>query len=372
MKIAILTQPLHNNYGGLLQNFALQNILKQLGHVPVTIDIPYTLPKWPFHIRILKYVWRLIKKVHGDRSILFCDLKRQWKFMNHPGKEQMRFINSYINRMCVIGGLNKVFCDQNKFDAYIVGSDQVWRPRFSPCFLNFFLDFTEGIKVKRISYAASFGTDKWEGEPYLTPQITALINNFDAISVREKSGIELCKSLFGAEAQWVLDPTLLLHKDVYDELLSNCERPIDKSYLAIYALDINSTIDTMIKTICKERNLIPLYIGQRSSKGFPSIESWLKGIFCSDYVLTDSFHGTVFSIMAHRPFTTVVNSGRGASRLESLLGVLGLMDRLSVNGNCFMVNKTIDYNSVDKRLVIYQKNSMQFLKQSLNGEYNLP
>lgn len=369
MKIGILTQPLHNNYGGLLQNFALHAALKQLGHEPVTIDIPYSEPKWPLHTRIIKLLWRLIKKLRGDRSVLFCDLKQQWQFMNHPGKEQTRFIDTYINILRVREGLKNGFCQEHDFDAYVVGSDQIWRPRFSPCLPNFFLDFTDGVDVKRIAYAASFGTDKWEGTVEQTPRIAQLAQRFDAISVREKTGITLCKNIFNAEAQWVLDPTLLPSKKVYDKLVATTKRPSDKPYLVIYALDINSTIDALIKQICKERNLVPIYIGQPSGDGYPSIDSWLKGIFCSDYVLTDSFHGTVFSIIAHRPFTTVVNSGRGASRFESLLGSLNLMDRMTESTNVTNINTPINYEEIDARLVGYRQLSFDFLKRALDGKY---
>lgn len=366
MKIGILTQPLHNNYGGLLQNFALQAKLKQLGHTPVTIDIPYTEPKWPLHIRIIKLLWRFIKKMRGDRSVLFCDLKRQWLFMNHPGKEQKRFIDSYINIIYVREGLKKGFCQENNFDAFVVGSDQIWRPRFSPCFPNFFLDFTEGADVKRIAYAASFGTDKWEGTAEQTPYIAQLARKFDAISVREKSGITLCKNTFNAVAQWVLDPTLLLSKREYDKLLATTKCPSEKPYLAIYTLDINSTIDALIKHICKEHNLVPIFIGQCTKDGYPSIESWLKGIFCSDYVLTDSFHGTVFSIIAHRPFTTVANAGRGASRFESLLGSLNLMNRLTKTSDVTNISTPINYDEIDAQLADYHQLSFDFLKRALD------
>ena len=369
MKVAILTQPLHNNYGGILQNFALQFVLKELGFDPVTLDVSYAQPHWSFRERFVKFVWRLIKKLCGDTNILFCDVKKQWVFMNHPGVEQVKFIENHIKTLHFENKLDGSFCSKYRMDAFIVGSDQVWRPRFSPNILNYFLDFTHGESVRRVSYAASFGIDQWEGSALETVDVLPLIRQFDAISVREKSGIKLCRNVFGVYSDLVLDPTLLVDKRVYEELLFNM-KPSSIPYLAIYVLDCSKAVKKLVNRICREKNLRPLYLGSKDKKGYPSVESWLQGIFCSDYVLTDSFHGTVFSIVGHKPFTTLLNSGRGATRFESLLGELGLMERLVIDDRCAIISTAIDYFAVDKKLADLKEKSICYLKRNLNGRDN--
>lgn len=367
MKIAILTQPLHNNYGGILQNYALQVVLKKLGHDPTTLDIAYKQPEWPFHIRVSKFVWRLIKKIFGDQSILFCDIKRQWLFLNRPGREQSRFIQTYLNVLHFDERLSESVCDCFHYDAYIVGSDQVWRPRFSPYLMNYFLDFTRKRDVLRLSYAASFGTDCWEGVASDIDDIIPLMKEFNAISVREESGVSICRNTFGIDAHCVLDPTLLLSRDQYSLLFPYQEKAQSASYLAVYILDWSKATEHLVKRVCNEKRLTPLYIGKLNRHGFPSIESWLSGIFNSDYVLTDSFHGTVFSIIAHKQFITVTNPGRGSSRFESLLGRIGLLSRLTDNKHCSSINEMIDYQVVEEKLSRLKEESMSFLKKNLNG-----
>lgn len=364
MKIGILTQPLHNNYGGILQNYALQTVLKQLGYEPVTINVQYPEKQIPFSTRAIKFIWRIFKKLRGDRRFLFCDLKRHYEFVNRPGIEQKRFIDAYINQISYNEPLTSEFCKRNIYDAFVVGSDQVWRPGFSPFISNYFLDFTKGFDVQRISYAASFGTDSWEGTPIETSRLAELARKFNSISVREKSGKEVCKKVFNVDATWVLDPTLLLKKEDYEQLFTSPAKK--EKYVAIYVLDMTHQIDSIIKTICKEKNLKPVYLGVPTKKGYPSIESWLSGIFCSEFVVTDSFHGTVFSILSHKPFATVVNVGRGATRFDSLLGSLGLLDRLVTN-DCSVINVPVDYDNVEELLKEYRVSSLNFLKQALNG-----
>lgn len=364
MKVGILTQPLHNNYGGILQNYALQTVLKRIGCDPITIDIQYATPSMPPFLRVAKMIWRFLKKMRGDKSVLFCDVVSQTRFLNTSQKEQSRFIKRYIQREVSLIKLDKNFLDGKGYQALIVGSDQVWRPRFSPYIANYFLDFTEGHDVLKLSYAASFGTDTWEGTTDETPRLAELACKFDAISVREKSGIEVCKNVFDVSATWVLDPTLLLTKNDYQQALSIPDKT--EKTLAVYVLDITPKIEYMIDKISKEKKIKVNIIGRPTTKGFPSIESWLSGIFNCDYVLTDSFHGTVFSILAHKPFITIVNTGRGASRFESLLGALDLLDHLVIDDCTKVLNKRINFDEVEAQLAIYRQHSMHFLTKALH------
>ncbi len=364
MNIGILTQPLHNNYGGILQNYALQEVLRRMGHRSVTINIQYQTQKLELPTRIAKYVWRMFKWLRGDRTILFFDVKRQRNFLNTPGKEQKRFIDTHITVEHSRFQLTMDYCNNHQYDAFIVGSDQVWRPRFSPFIPNFFLDFTGTTKVKRISYAASFGTDSWEGTSQQASQFSLLIKRFDAVSVREKSGVKVCKSTFGVDATWVLDPTLLLKAEDYKQLYDS--NKCSNNYVAVYVLDNTPKIQNIINSICAGLNLEPKYLGMPTRNGYPSIESWLEGIFESQFVVTDSFHGTVFSILGHKPFVTVVNEGRGASRFESLLESLELKNRIVKDDCRKMLESTIDYQHIDSLLKKYRCDSLLFLKKALD------
>ena len=365
MRIGILTQPLHNNYGGLLQNYALQETLKKMGHTVVTLDIRHKSFKLNPIVRAIKFFARTLKKIKGDRNILFFDVVRQMNFYNKPHKAQKEFIDKYLVIESFSKPLDKKFWDSHELDALVVGSDQVWRHRFSPYILNYFLDFAEGKNnLKRMSYAASFGVDYWDGGKELVAPIRFLLQQFDAISVREESGIEICRTTFGNDAKLVLDPTLLLTAEDYKRILPECQNSSVKT-CAVYILD--PTIDQIrrVNEICHDKGLTVRFIGRPNRKGFPSIESWLSEIFSADYVITDSFHGTVFSILAHKRFTTIVNSSRGAARFDTLLTMLGLKERMVTDDSILINDMQIDYEKVETILAEHRKSSYEFLTSSL-------
>ena len=131
MKIGILTQPLSNNYGGILQNWALQQILKQLGHEPITLNIPHH--KLNEKKEMSRTCWRFLKRLRGDNNILFLNAKKQLNFLNTPGKFQLDFINENINVINMNGPIqNGFYQEHGDIGAFVVGSDQVWRKAFSP------------------------------------------------------------------------------------------------------------------------------------------------------------------------------------------------------------------------------------------------
>ena len=364
MKIGILTQPLHNNYGGLLQNYALQEVLRRMGHTVITLNINYQQYKLPFFKRVIKYIGRFVKKIIGVRGILFIDIVQQVNFYNTPQIAQKRFINKNIQIESFESPLDKNFWDSHDFDALIVGSDQVWRSRFSPCILNYFLDFAEEKHVKKISYAASFGIDYWDGGYELIEPIKNLLRQFTAISVREESGVDICSSIFGQDAALVLDPTLLLKAEDYKKIIPEIKKTQSKT-CAVYVLDMTSEKQKLIDNVCCEKGLSIKYIGCPNRKGFPSLESWLSEILCSDYVITDSFHGTVFSILFQKQFTTIMNESRGAARFTTLLNMLDLQDRLASSKDELINEIQIDYAKVENLLDERRKHSYEFISTNL-------
>lgn len=365
MRIGILTQPLHNNYGGLLQNFALQESLRKMGHTPITLNVKYQPYKVTILTRVIKFLARLLKKVTGDKNIIFVDVVKQINFFNSPQKYQKEFIFKYLEIEDFSQPLEKTFWETHELDALIVGSDQVWRSRFSPHILNYFLNFADGKEnIKKISYAASFGIDYWDGSTEMIEPIKHLLQQFDAVSVREESGVDLCKSIFDKDATLVLDPTLLLTASDYKRIIPQ-QLNLKRRTCAVYILDATSDQLKRINDVCYEKGLSVNYIGRPNRKGFPSVESWLSGIFSSDYVITDSFHGTVFSIIAHKQFSTIINASRGAARFETLLDMFDLKERLVDIGGELINEMHIDYEVVNDKLNEQRKFSYEFILSNL-------
>lgn len=364
MRIGILTQPLANNYGCLLQNFALQNVLKKMGHDPITLNIPYK------HIDekcdLLRCAWRFVKRIKGDKSILFLNAKNQLNFFNNPGTNQKKFIHNYLNVVEVNDGLSEFFQNRDDFNAVVVGSDQVWRKAFSPDLPSYFFRDVPA-QTKKIAYAASFGTDKSDIPLEEIPYYKSLVQKIHHVSVREKSGINICKSIFNRDAVLVLDPTLLLNAKDYIQLLGIKESS-ETNTLAVYLLDRNKNSDVIIKAVAGKLGLKPVYIGVPARKGFPSVESWITTISNSKFVITDSFHGTTFSIIFNKQFLTLSNSGRGNSRMETLLGIVDLRSRMiCANDGSSTSNITaIDYQKVSERLELMRKTSINFLQTALS------
>ena len=364
MKIGILTQPLHNNYGGLLQNCALQQVLKGLGHEVETVD-------WmPASAGAIKtWLWR---KKETLLSLVLKDREKPSYSLTDKEKEIIsrnthRFIERYISVCPSIAKNEKEFRsidEAHKYQAYVVGSDQVWRPCYNSTMMSaMFLGFTEKKDVKRIAYAASFGTSAWEFSPALTDVCARLAKKFDCITVREKSGVDLCREHFGVNATWVLDPTMLLNREDYEELVVAENEPKNAGTLFHYILDPNEEKKDLIERVAAEKGLKPFTImpkcqAENRTKWdvkhriedcvFPSVTSWLRGFMDAELVIVDSFHGAVFSIIFNKPFWVIGNSKRGNARFESLLGLYGLEDRMITPGEAVDWNKTIDWERVNE------------------------
>lgn len=327
MNIGIITQPLIGNYGGVLQTYALQQVLKKTKNNSVLIDF---LPRGQSFARyILSCIKTFLlsfssqkkrpynKRIHNNRSLLFED-----------------FLKKYIQKTPVVRAYSPIIVQNYKFDAILVGSDQVWRPKFNCRIKDMFLKFAENFPIKRIAYAASFGVDVWEYTPKQTVKCAVLAQKFDAISVREESGIKLCKEHLGVEATWVLDPTLLLKKEDY--LLICRDVPIcTEKFLAVYALDENELVKCSYEKEAVARGLVVKKF-YADSKSTLTVPEWLAMFRDASYVVTDSFHGTVFSIIFDKEFKCLYNKSRGSARFESLLklyetGKLNEMREFSFN-----------------------------------------
>ena len=319
MNICILTQPLGINYGCALQAYALQKVLGEMGHNVTTLRwFPLT------HKNPVKTLQRFASKyIKGNKDIVYLDYEKQ---LHYTFKELERFIEEHIN--CTVATAPLVKGDIPGFDAYVVGSDQVWRPMYSANITNFYLDFLGDSPAKRIAYAASFGVDVWEADEKTTKKIRPLARRFDVISVREESGVRLCEQFLGVEASVMPDPTLLLTAEDYLSI-SGLKQPEREGYIAAYILDRSEKKLRFINRMSEQMNLPVRFVGQLDwVNGVDSMESWIERIAKASYVLTDSFHGTVFSLLFEKKFLSISNSARGGSRFESLLNAVGLRERL--------------------------------------------
>ena len=371
MKIAILTLPLHTNYGGILQAYALQTVLERMGH-----EVTHLQPKVEYsqlhNPVVMPLVWckRLYRKCfQGDNQLPVFENPYKWARKNTD-----RFISNNLNcRFLASEEWNEGLASE--YDALVVGSDQVWRPIYSPDVTKFFTAFLGHSVIRRIAYAASFGVDVNEFSKEQLACGREYLKLFSAISVREESGIRLCRELFDVQACQVLDPTMLLRREDYQRFASTA--PQSPGNLMVYVLDRTEDKDAFISKFAEKRGLVPFYanskvempldidipIGERKQ---PPLESWLRGFADAEFVLTDSFHACVFSILFHKPFGVFINHHRGLSRIESLLSPLGLMDRC-ISDSSQRFYSEIDWLRVDEILSQWRKKSINFLREALES-----
>ena len=309
MRIGILTQPLKANYGGVLQNWALQQVLIKLGHEPITIDF---LPRPSLSRFILSTVKSLI--------LWFIPSKRRefirWHYKRSPLFE--KFVENKIKKTKVCHLYSMDLVQKYHLDALIVGSDQTWRPLYNRSVLyDMFLRFAKDFNGKKIAYAASFGVDQWEFTEEQTRICSSLVQSFDAVSVREESGVRLCKEYLKINAIPVLDPTFLVEKEAYLKLCSHVPKR-EEAFLAAYVLDASSEVEDVIKEEARKMGIMVRRYSADATAEL-TVEEWISIFRDASFIVTDSFHGTVFSIIFGKPFRCVANIERGNARFIDLI-----------------------------------------------------
>ncbi|MFA9594924.1 polysaccharide pyruvyl transferase family protein [Citrobacter telavivensis] len=361
-KIGLLTLPLIANYGGILQCLSLIFVLRKMGHEVTLIDIrPSLKPTRRFLLYILA---RLpFQNIRGIRE----------RFIKE--KQNKKTIHKYICKYTKkIENLDE-FKNESKtllLDAMIVGSDQVWRYDYinNDMYSAYFLDFYDGEKCKKISYAASFGVDSWKHED--RRQLTkSLLKQFDAISVREDSGIDICRDEFSIESVvHVLDPTML-DLSFYDDLLSAHSSNHETGYLLKYILDEEETA-RVYSSIVKDKLGIMSEKDIHGDNKYYTLAEWVQAFKNAEYVITDSFHGMVFSIIFNKNFIAIGNKSRGLSRFISLLMLVGLEERLvypeNITSSTDLSNvflNDIDYSRVNQIVEAWREKSLNYLVDSL-------
>jgi len=372
MKIGILTLPLHTNYGGILQAYALQTVLEKMGHEVEVITFPRTPARMFNRHTWLTYAKRFVKRYIQHKNIYIFQEQEENRLFPITTTETQRFIDTYIH--CRMYRTPNSITEKD-YDAIVVGSDQIWRSiylnRYAFGIRNAYLDFAKDWTIKRVSYAASFGTSDWEYSDEETKDCRCLIHKFDAISVREENGISMCYEHFGVKATHVLDPTMLLKKEDYVRLVKNQDVSPSYGNMFVYVFDRTPSIKFVIQKLSNERHLTPFEIDSSpiGPKTNPEdivckpVESWLRAFIDSELIVTDSFHACVFSIIFNIPFIVFGNKGRGMSRFESLLRHFDCEFRMvdsydQINDKHF-IKPNIDKSEASKKSIDYLLNVLE-------------
>lgn len=375
IKILILTHKLGTNYGGILQAYALQKVLSNDRFNATTSYYGRRGTIYGIAVYVKYLIKKMLHTIMPDMLVI------------HPSEadlistKTMRFVTENMN---TINGVDVVSAvSTHQYDVLITGSDQVWRSVYVPVD-KYLFDFAEDIKgIKRISYAASFGRDDLtEYSPRLLKRSAQLAKKFDAISVREKSGIDLVNANWGMEAEQHVDPTLLLDKKHYLGLIKDDKENTLPSPGNLFCYLLDSSVDKteIVKYVCSSLGLVSFEIMPPKATSYkqlksnvskyqlPPVTQWLRSFNDAKFVVTDSFHGTVFAIIFNKPFISIGNNKRGMTRFSSLLELFGLGDRLVVSPRDVtkeLINKSIDWASVNTKIKAEQKRSFDYLKEHL-------
>lgn len=356
MKIAVLNFPFDNNYGGNLQRYALIHVLQDLGHEVTHL---YTTLGWkiPGRYPIFTIAKRIGLRLLQRNTAVFLERAMEQEYQN-DNKHVLPFYNKYVPHTArIIPGDDLTV--YNDYDAYIVGSDQVWRRSMSYVFPfhTMLLSFVEKLKgIRRIAYGVSFGNSKDEIPVDEKPYLNHLYKLFDAVSVREDSGLQMLDSLGWTkpEAIQVLDPTLLLPKEHYIGLINKGKTRPSEGNLFCYVLDSNEEVEQQIKAISESKKLKAFCLSLESDS-MVSVEQWLRSFMDAEHVVTDSFHGFVFSIIFNKPVTLTYNKRRGNDRFESLMRCLQYNPEVN----------EVDWKQINLKIQEWGSKSKEFLIQNL-------
>lgn len=362
-RVGLLTLPLHTNYGGIIQIAALYQFLVRHGKKPLFLR---KKPVRPLVQRLVaKVLWSLPgQNIGGARA------QEQQRAVHYP------FIDRFMPNATKPLRTSRDFARaarRHDLQAVAVGSDQVWRLDYhadgAP--LTYFLDFVDPATVRRISYAASFGHSTWS-YPDFTEPAAQLLSQFHAVGVREESGVDICRDSLGrTDARVVLDPTLLVDPVFYDEAVapgSAFDQPTVVKYVLDQSAKVQAATAAAMEILSRDRMAIRSLSATDQSAPL-DIPHWLQAFRDAEFVITDSFHGTIFAIVFKKRFVTVPNHDRGFDRFVTLLGRLGLSERLLTSDDPSAVGRIlaapIDYDAVDARLSRLRTEAADFLLSAL-------
>lgn len=344
MRIAIITLQLHTNCGGVLQAYALQTVLQRMGHKVEILQKDEIVPVPKGLTALRKYLSRSFRRLlPGGKDLEVRREERINREFPIVGGEFLKFFDKYLS-IRYIRSFDEI--TPLDYDAFVVGSDQVWRPRYNPDLFHSYLDFTRGWDVRRIAYSVSFGTAAWEYSQSESSMASRLASVFDALSFREGSGCDNCRMHFGLASECMPDPTLLLQAEDYLSLVRADfpEKEAETPAVFEYFLD---------KLPSDPRGRGP--VEDRIQAG---PQKWLQNIIGADLIVTDSFHACVFALLFHKNFVVTRNDNRGFARIEDLLGHFGLLGSMGAD------SKT-DWAAVDEKLESLRSKALNFLESKL-------
>lgn len=301
-----------------------------------------------------------------DNSLWQNDIiNRKWSF-------SFDFQRKYLKTTKSID-INCEDLNQNA-NTFITGSDQVFRPIYTQDKPEqYWLDFVKSTS-RKIAFSASFGVDKdsflEENSPEVIEHMKNSLSSFDFISVREKSGVEICKDVLGVDAEWIIDPVFVLDRSKYDELITNANgkilKQVQNDTIVSYVLDTNKEYKKAYKYLSEK------YGGEvvETANSNISVESWLKSIRDCKLFVTDSFHGMCFAIIFNKPFICISNKSRGAARFESIVEMLGIENQCinsideTYTKDCIF---KVDYEKVNQRIEEERQKGLAFLQKALES-----
>lgn len=380
MRIGILTQPFNWNYGGIIQCFALQTVLQRMGHEVIVLNRKFNNPRLrEVMLRLGSIVKCFVRRYFlGNESIRLSNPFLHSYYIKYPIMDN-RAIRDFVHSNFKITSSKassralRSYVLRHQPDCIVVGSDQVWRECYSPCITDYFLGFLpSGCKVRKIAYAVSFGVQDSPISARWLDECIRLAERFDALSVREDSGVTLMQEVFGLQAKHVLDPTMLLEREDYRLLVSKEDKAAASTGVLAYILDktpekkqIMDDVAGKLQLPC--RSFIP---DAEKVCVLPSVGQWLAAFDRAGFVITDSFHGCVFSILFRKNFIVILNKDRGADRFHSLLKQFGLQNRLisgygDLEKRAGELFKPIDYAAVEEKLSRLKADSLRFLREAL-------
>ena len=378
-RIGIFTYHFSENFGALMQAYGLRQWLIEQGHDAEFVNYH---PRYveeggdfsgifnPARFKVnLKIAYlraaTLQRRLVGNKrqSALFADFHRDVLGVTGPRLEKFENVEHFLQS------------PEGQFDLLICGSDQIWNP--SPQFgLDpvYFLAFSEAVKSKRVAYAPSFG--KGSLDPAFDGEIGRYLAHIDGLSVREQSGVDIVERITERKAVRVPDPTILLGD--FSALLAKAE-PVREGHVFCYALRTGEVIRDVAERISAEIRapvISPYNVHRRwreiGETVYPSPAGWVAMIKSAAFVVTNSFHGTVLSVLLQKPFVVVGLPGAKGGlneRARNLLDQLGLLDRFLGSGAEGDVKRVmqqpIDWESVRARLVGIQSEGRQYLLENL-------
>lgn len=325
---------------------------------------------------ITSYAMQELLKTEFGLKVNTMNYMPHWRRDIYTDTRAAEFVNKYLTLVEICNNKENLKKLNNQTDAFLIGSDQLWSAsqeewwkgqEFNHYENEYYLSFVNPDK-KKLSYATSFGRKEYNGNAQNMLRIKYYLNQFDAISVREKDGVDICKKYFDVDATRVLDPVFVVNPRVWEDLIktSSC---IEKDYIGYYVLDKTPEKEEALQHIKNKLNLDLLDVGDE--KNMKPIEDFLYYIKNSKFWITDSFHGCCFAIIFKKPFICLNNFNRGPSRFESLFDLFNLnhrfiSDPLEIKHNEKLL-ENIDYNEINNILYAEKEKSFNWLKNALEA-----